>query len=473
MKSPTLKKILATVICLALMLTLVTGCGGNKPVDSSTPSQSAGPQTSGNDSPAPAKEITGEIKYNFWGDASQLEAINKQIEQFKAQYPGINVVANASDWGTYWEKLRTESAGGQAPDTFAMSTTAFLSYFASLGFLKDVGELDKNDDSFDIGMYNKAAIELCSYGGKVQALPQDMNVIVMAYNVDMFQKAGINPPNDDWTWDDLLEAAKLLTLDANGKNSTEPGFDKDNIVQWGIANVSDYLDGFMDPMFYSNGGSSYTDDGKSNILSDGTVKSIKYWHDLIWKYNVSPNFDITGGSWFSNDLFAQGKCAMSVLPSYWLFSYAGGDDKVPVNFECFELPKGDSGKRFNAVQSKAICIYSNTKNTEAAWEFIKFIAGKDMAGKVAASGSGMSAIDEINETIFMSDAPGTEATKRVMIKAFNNPCPVPKVIGIGDVNWLVGNDYLNQIIMRDPEFKMETLERLDTAINDMFESLKP
>jgi ABC-type glycerol-3-phosphate transport system substrate-binding protein len=137
------------------------------------------------------------------------------------------------------------------------------------------------------------------------------------------------------------------------------------------------------------------------------------------------------------------------------------------------LPKGDSGKRYNAVQSKAICIYENTKNTEASWEFIKFIAGKDQAGQVAASGSGMSAINEINDTIFMSDAPGTEATKRVMIKAYDNACPVPKVVGIGDVNWLVGNDYLNQIIMRDPVFKMETLERMDTAINEMFESLKP
>lgn len=471
MKNSTLKRILATVICLTMMITLFTGCGGKAPVDTTTPNQPS--ETTPANTATSAPEIKGEIKYNFWGDASQLEAINKQIDQFKVQYPGINVVANASDWGTYWEKLRTESAGGQAPDTFAMSTTAYLSFFASLGFLKDVGELDKNDDSFDIGMYNDAAIELCSYDNKVQALPQDMNVIVMAYNVDMFKAAGINPPNDNWTWNDLLEAAKVLTLDANGKNSTEAGFDKNNVAQWGIANVSDYLDAFMDPMFYSNGGSAYTEDGKSNILSEGTVKSIQYWHDLIWKYNVSPNYDITGGSWFSNDLFAQGKCAISVVPSYWLFSYAGGADKIPINFECFELPKGDSGKRYNAVQSKAICIYEKTKNTEASWEFIKFIAGKDQAGKVAGSGSGMSAINELNSTVFMTDAPGTEATKRVMINAYNNACPVPKVVGIGDVNWLVGNDYLNQIIMRDPVFKMETLQRLDTAINDLFESLKP
>lgn len=472
MKKAGLKRILATVLSLIMVISLMAGCGGSK---TSGPTQS--PSDTSTTAPGNKKEtaptVSGEIKYNFWGDALQLEAINRQIEQFKEQFPNVNVVANASDWGTYWEKLRTESAGGQAPDTFAMSTTAYLPYFAELGFLKDVGALDAQDDSFDIGMYNPAAIELCSYNGNVVALPQDMNVIVMAYNVDLFAQAGIDPPNDDWTWDDLLNAAQLLTLDANGNNSLSPNFDKNNIVQWGIANLSDYLDGFVDPMCYSNGGSAYTDDGRANILAEGTVKSYRFLHDLIWKYNVSPDFDVVGGSWFSNDLFAQGKAAISCLPSYWLFSYAGGEDKVPVNFEAFELPKGDTGKRYNAVQSKAICIYEGTENVDAAWEFVKFIAGKDQAGQVAASGSGMSAIDEINNTIFMSDAPGTAATKKVMLKAYDNPCPVPKIIGIGDLNWLVGNDYLNMIIMRDPEFKMETLEALDKQVNSMIEALKP
>lgn len=471
MKKASFKGLLAAILSLIMVVALITGCSGSKTTAVPTKSPSDGSASSNGKETVPA--ISGEIKYNFWGDASQLEAINKQIEQFKEKYPDINVIANASDWGTYWEKLRTESAGGQAPDTFAMSTTAYLPYFASLGFLKDVGELDAKDDSFDIGIYNPAAIQLCSYDNNVVALPQDMNVIVMAYNVDLFAKAGVRPPNDNWTWDDLLKAAQLLTLDANGNNSLSPNFDRNNIVQWGIANLSDYLDGFVDPMCYSNGGSAYTDDGKSNILAEGTVNSLRFLHDLIWKYNVAPDFDVVGGSWFSNDLFAQGKCAISCLPSYWLFSYAGGEDKVPVNFEAFELPKGSTGKRYNAVQSKAICIYQGTKNVEAAWEFIKFIAGKDQAGKVAASGSGMSAIDEINNTVFMSDAPGTEATKKVMLKAYDNPCPVPKIIGIGDLNWLVGNDYLYMIIMRDPEFKMETLEELDKKVNSMIEELKP
>lgn len=138
MKKAGLKRILATVLSLIMVISLMAGCGGSK---TSGPTQS--PSDTSTTAPGNKKEtaptVSGEIKYNFWGDASQLEAINRQIEQFKEQFPNVNVVANASDWGTYWEKLRTESAGGQAPDTFAMSTTAYLPYFAELGFLKDVG----------------------------------------------------------------------------------------------------------------------------------------------------------------------------------------------------------------------------------------------------------------------------------------------------------------------------------------------
>lgn len=466
MKRAFLKRLLAVAAGLLMIAGVLAGCGGpSAGGEADTSGTSAGQTAEG------PQTVSGKIKYNFWGDANQLEAINKQIEEFNIAYPEVTVEANASDWGTYWEKLRKESAGGEAPDTFAMSTTFYLPFFAQKNFLADCGELDGKDDAFDLGMYNRAALELCSYDGKVLSLPQDMNAIALAYNVDMFKAAGVNPPTDNWTWDDLLEAARLTTLDENGNNAASPDFDSSRIVQYGIANMGDYTDAFIDPLAYSNGGSLFTDDGRSNILDEKTQKSIGFVHDLIHKYHVAPTFDVVGGSWFSNDLFAQSKAAISALPSYWLFNYSEADGGIGINFEAFELPKGDSGKRYNAVQSKAISIYSGSNNIDAAWTFAKFIAGRETAAKVAASGSGMSAIDEVNETVFMNEAPGSQTTKQVFINAFNNACPVPKVVGFGDVNWLVGNDYFMNLLMRDPVYKEETLQRLDSEVNKLFDDL--
>ena len=43
-------------------------------------------------------------------------------------------------------------------------------------------------------------------------LPRDFQTIVLYYNKDMFDAAGVVYPTDDWTMDDLREAAKALGL---------------------------------------------------------------------------------------------------------------------------------------------------------------------------------------------------------------------------------------------------------------------
>ncbi len=61
-------------------------------------------------------------------------------------------------------------------------------------------------------------------------------ILTIMYNPEYFEKAGIEPATSEnpWTWDQLVENAKLLTLDKNGKHLGEDGFDKDNVVQWGL-----------------------------------------------------------------------------------------------------------------------------------------------------------------------------------------------------------------------------------------------
>ncbi|MDI7276651.1 MAG: extracellular solute-binding protein [Anaerolineae bacterium] len=60
--------------------------------------------------------------------------------------------------------------------------------------------------------------------------------LVVLYNPKHLAAAGIEPATIDepWTWDQFIENAKLLTLDANGKHLGEEGFDASNVVQWGF-----------------------------------------------------------------------------------------------------------------------------------------------------------------------------------------------------------------------------------------------
>ena len=82
-------------------------------------------------------------------------------------------------------------------------------------------------------------MESCTYtyNGVPVAYATANNSLVMFYNKDMFDAAGIDCPptsaDEAWTWDEFVEVAKQLTLDANGNNAASPDFDPDSIVQYG------------------------------------------------------------------------------------------------------------------------------------------------------------------------------------------------------------------------------------------------
>ena len=458
-------KIISLVLCLTMLTVLFAACGSSQTSDSGTSAAAgtdAASTTSGGDSAkAP---VTGEIKYNFWGNADQAKAIQTQIDSFTTKNPGIKVNLDFADWGNYWTKLATQSAAGSAPDVFAMSTTLYLADYANKGYLVDVGEL-AGKDNFDLNKYYKSALDLSSYNGKVYGLPQDINTIILAYNTDMFEKAGLSAPAADATWDDIMAMAKKLTLDKNGKNAEDPAFDSKNIVQWGLANYSTWIDGFVDPIANSYGEGLVSLDGsKSNLLGDSSKRTFQYLYDAIWKYHVAPDFD-TVPAW--TDIFAQGKCAIYPLASYLLYGYADESKGININYDVMQMPKGTTGKNFNPVQSKGICISPSSKNIPAAWEFTKFIASEENYKSVVSSGAGLSPIDSINKELFLTAKFGPKNTKQVYLDALQNPCPLWQTVRAGDANTKIGE--ISEYIMKNKVSVDEGLKKMDEAVQQILD----
>ena len=47
-------------------------------------------------------------------------------------------------------------------------------------------------------------------------LPQNLSSLVVYYNRDLFDAAGVPYPEAGWTWAEFLDAAKALTRDIDG-----------------------------------------------------------------------------------------------------------------------------------------------------------------------------------------------------------------------------------------------------------------
>ena len=55
-------------------------------------------------------------------------------------------------------------------------------------------------------------------------LPSDAQGFIFAYNKKMFDDAGVKYPTDDWTWDDVVSAAKEITKPGNTWGVLAPTF---------------------------------------------------------------------------------------------------------------------------------------------------------------------------------------------------------------------------------------------------------
>ena len=119
----------------------------------------------------------------------------------------------------------------------------------------------EKSDKVDMSNYMPEITELYTYDGSYYAVPKDYDTIALWYNKKMFDDAGLEYPNENWTWDDLYEAAKKLTT------GDKYGF---------CMNTSNDQDTYYN-MVYSMGGYIVNDDHtKSGYDDANTIKAMDY-----------------------------------------------------------------------------------------------------------------------------------------------------------------------------------------------------
>lgn len=159
---------------------LVTGCGGG---NAGGQTNAANPASAGGNSSAPAEEAVT-ITYSQWGTAEELQRTQELLNKFMTANPSITVKLEGKDWGSYWDGLTANAAGGTLPDVFKTSY-AYVEKYAELGIFKELDGL-LADSKFDLNNVDPSLLGLHKYQGKQVSLPIDANVIVWYYNKALF-----------------------------------------------------------------------------------------------------------------------------------------------------------------------------------------------------------------------------------------------------------------------------------------------
>ena len=208
------------VMPLLLLLALLTACGGGASSTAPTPSGAAAPQAPAATAAPAAPATTGgekvKIRLVTWAGVDESKELQAVIDKINAKATTFEIVQEAQP-ADYYTKLQTNLAGGTAADLLWLSQE-YIAGYAQKGVLLDISDRLAKDDrpAAKLDDYYPSVLQTAQYENKTYGLPWIAQPVMLYYNPKLFADAGVQPPNENWTWDDFKAAAAKLTKDTNG-----------------------------------------------------------------------------------------------------------------------------------------------------------------------------------------------------------------------------------------------------------------
>lgn len=328
-----------------------------------------------------AKPITEQVEIRVGSIASENLLIAYRrilLPRFADAHPEIKVNFETGPWSEYMPKQQAQIAAGDLPDVFR-NPNYDLPAIYTRGILLDLNPMLEGDEEVAEAI-PPVAWELFMDAEKHRwAAPQNVGGNALAYNETLFDETGLEYPNRDWSTDDFLQAAILLTKDEGGKNPTDPGFDPGKVVQYGYY-ARNYPTVDYGPQSYGFGGAWYKDPGvnlEPSFTDPKTVAGFQWTMDLVFKHRVSPGVAEAEGFGTVYQIgFLGGHCAMMIAHQGQEGSWPEGEWKqekwkMGHAFQVTNLPKWPV-RRCNLVAGQGFCIPTYSKVKEAAWTFVRF-----------------------------------------------------------------------------------------------------
>lgn len=320
---------------------------------------------------AQAASTPVEIRFAAWASPGEYDEI---IDAFHKANPDIKVKFEPTSWGAYWTQLQTRIAGGAAPDVMRMSG-AYMLNFAADGALLPLDDLVRRD-KLDMSQYFNTG-DIFLFGGKTYGLPEFGDIVGVYYNVDRLEEAGVAAPGSEWTWNDMAVLARKLTVRSG-----------DQVKRWGLM-----LDLFIGGngqtswvnFLLQNGTRALSDDKRRAILdAPAAIEAIEFLAGLYQKDRSIPGSEVP----YTFQSFADEKAAMMYALVPIGIPIILGNAKF--RWDIAPVPKG---KRFaSETNFVGFAISSQSKQQEAAWRFVKFLAGPTAQSIIARKRQGIPAL---------------------------------------------------------------------------------
>jgi multiple sugar transport system substrate-binding protein len=323
------------------------------------------------------------VSFMVFGGPEELAAYQSLVDAFHAAQSDVQVeLRYVPDQAEYRRRLAADFSAGAAADVMLLNYRRFAT-FAGQGGLEPLSSYLDQSTVLEEGDFYTPVIDSFRFNGQLWCIPQNMSSLVVYYNQNLFDAAGLPYPSDDWTWGEFLAAAQRLTVDLDGDGQPD---------QYGVG-IEPTLNRLA-PFIWQAGGELVDDPQNPTRLaldSPEAQAALQWFANLQTEHGVVPDA-VAASAEGSESRFLNGTLAMYFNSRRGVPTYRTIKD---FTWDVAPLPR--SAQAASVLHSDGYCLAASSKEKEAAWKFIEYansVAGQELVAKTGRTVPSLHAVAE-------------------------------------------------------------------------------
>ncbi|WP_210487681.1 ABC transporter substrate-binding protein [Pantoea ananatis] len=300
--------------------------------------------------------VGGEISHTVEALVADFEKIHPEVS-IQPVYTG--------DYATTVTKALTAFRGGNAPQMAVIGDIEAYSLMDA-GAIVAASDLAKDDEGKKwIDSFYPAFLR--HINGKVWGVPFQRSTVVLYWNKQAFEKAGLDADTPPANWQQVVDFGKKLVVK-----------DGQNVSQWGIE-IPTTPNGYWVFQGFAATNGAHLDNGKGTAVyfnTPGNIETLQWLTDLGQKEGVSPKGAVAWGT--TPQDFLSGKTAMMVTTTGNL-SVVRKNATFP--FGVAMLP--EKTQRGSPTGGGNLYVFKNASPAQqkAAMAFIRWVTAPEQAAR--------------------------------------------------------------------------------------------
>jgi multiple sugar transport system substrate-binding protein len=303
------------------------------------------------------------LRFSTWAGGEGLALLQQLSKDYSAQNPDVQISVEVTPFADYGRKLAIQVASGDAPDVGWLAERD-VPTFVSSGAVLNLSPALGKDKAFNLADFSLSTLSLWTRGQAVYGVPFSNSPLVLFYNKDLFQKAGIKDPllqysQAKWDYSGFQAASKAIKDKTGAFGARVMRLDP---KAWA---------GGLLAVIWSQGGGIYDKSMKCQLNTSGSVSAFQLMSSMMFKDASMPRPG-------DQTAFESGRIGMY----FDNLSYSAQLKDAAFKWGVAPLPKGTAG-RVTQLGQAGYVVFSKSRNQAEALKFLKFLGSAQTMARTA------------------------------------------------------------------------------------------